>query len=188
VTVTAPPAAAVSSDARGDRQHGEGVELTHNDLFRVVHDVFGHVVFGYSFGPSGELKATYCQMALLPEVVRPVVFAKQVSQTCWFFFGPHLRDGAGCVPRRGERGYVPANRRAEGLFIRPTPARGVQQHVPAPSDAMTPVSMHHGVNAEALPASVRDDFPLLRPTPSELPIAYLDNAATTQSHSRCSAP
>src|SRR3954470_634962 len=34
--------------------------------------------------------------------------------------------------------------------------------------------------AGALPESVRDDFPLLRAAPGELPIAYLDNAATTQ--------
>jgi hypothetical protein len=88
-----------------------GVELTYNDLFRVVHDVFGHVMFGHGFGPSGELKAAYCQMALLPEVARPVVFTEQVAQTCWFFFGPHLRDDAGRVPRRGERGYVPPDRR-----------------------------------------------------------------------------
>ena len=89
----------------------KGVELTHNDLFRVVHDVFGHVMFGHSFGPDGELQAAYCQMALLPEVAQPVVFTEQVAQTCWFFFGPHLRDEAGRVPRRGERGYVAPHRR-----------------------------------------------------------------------------
>src|SRR3954468_20951618 len=32
----------------------------------------------------------------------------------------------------------------------------------------------------APPESVRDAFPLLRAAPGELPIAYLDNAATTQ--------
>jgi hypothetical protein len=66
-----------------------GVELTHNDLFRVAHDVFGHVMFANSFGLAGELKAAYCQMALFSGKARPVVFAEQVAQTCWFFFGPH---------------------------------------------------------------------------------------------------
>jgi len=87
------------------------VELTHNDLFRVVHDVFGHVMFGHSFGPAGEFKAAYCQMALLSDTARPVVFTEQVAQTCWFFYGPHLRDRAGRLRRPGEPGYVPPHRR-----------------------------------------------------------------------------
>jgi hypothetical protein len=88
-----------------------GTELTHNDLFRVVHDVFGHVMFGHGFGPAGELTAAYCQMALLSESSRFVVCAEQVAQTCWFFYGPHLRDEAGRLQRPGDRGYVPPRRR-----------------------------------------------------------------------------
>lgn len=88
-----------------------GVDLTHNDLFRVVHDIFGHVMFGNSFGPGGELKAAYCQMALLSQSARPVVFIEQIAQTCWFFFGPHLRDEAGRVRRPGDPGYLPPHRR-----------------------------------------------------------------------------
>ncbi len=88
-----------------------GVELRHNDLFRVVHDVFGHVMFGHSFGPAGELKAAYTQMALLSESARVVVFTEQVAQTCWFFFGPHLRDEEGRVRGPGDRGYLPPHRR-----------------------------------------------------------------------------
>jgi hypothetical protein len=87
------------------------VELTHNDLFRVVHDVFGHVMFGHGFGASGELKAAYTQMALLSENARLAVFTEQVAQTCWFFFGPHLRDESGRVRRPGDRGYLPPHRR-----------------------------------------------------------------------------
>ena len=30
-----------------------------------------------------------------PRTLRLVVFTEQVAQTCWFFFGPHLRDGGG---------------------------------------------------------------------------------------------
>ena len=88
-----------------------GVELSHNDLFRVVHDVFGHVMFGHGFGPAGEFKAAYCQMALLSDTARPVVFTEQVAQTCWFFYGPHLRDGSGRVRRPGDPGYLPPRRR-----------------------------------------------------------------------------
>jgi hypothetical protein len=89
----------------------DGVEFTHNDLFRAVHDLFGHVAFGNTFGAAGELKAAYCQMALLPETARPIVLTEQVAQTCWFFFGPHLRDEAGRVRRPRTDGYVPPHRR-----------------------------------------------------------------------------
>ena len=88
-----------------------GVELRHNDLFRVVHDVFGHVIFGHGFEIAGELKAAYTQMALLSEGARLAVFTEQVAQTCWFFFGPHLRDEHGRVRGPGDRGYVPPHRR-----------------------------------------------------------------------------
>lgn len=84
-----------------------GVELTHNDVFRAVHDAFGHVMFGHSFGPAGELLAAYCHMALYSDVARPVLFTEQVAQICWFFYGPHLRRADGQLRRPGEPGYVP---------------------------------------------------------------------------------
>jgi hypothetical protein len=82
-----------------------GVELTHNDVFRVVHDVFGHVVHGNSFGPRGEFRATRAHLAMYPERAHPVLLAEQIGQICWFFYGPHLRvDGR--LPARGEPGFV----------------------------------------------------------------------------------
>lgn len=67
----------------------DGTDLQHNDLFRAVHDLFGHVMFGHSFGPAGELLAARCQMQLYPRAAWPVVFAEQVGQVCWFYYGPH---------------------------------------------------------------------------------------------------
>jgi hypothetical protein len=89
----------------------QGVELTHNDVFRAVHDVFGHVMFGNSFGPRGEFKATYCHMHMYPEVVHPILFTEQIGQICWFFFGPHLLDRAGNLPKPGDPGYLPLGQR-----------------------------------------------------------------------------
>ena len=104
------PPSFVTLDRQDPTSRG-GVELSHNDLLRVVHDVFGHVAFGYGFDPAGELAAAYCQMALSCADARPVLFAEQVAQTCWFFFGPHLRGPDGHIPRPGEPGYVPPHRR-----------------------------------------------------------------------------
>lgn len=84
-----------------------GEELLHNDIFRAVHDVFGHVLFGNTFGPHGEFRATRCHLAMYPADLHPLVFAEQVGQLCWFFNGPHLRRPDGTLPRRGEPGHLP---------------------------------------------------------------------------------
>lgn len=83
-----------------------GVPLLYNDLVRTVHDLFGHVMFGAGFGLAGELKAAYCHLALHSEDAQDVLFNEQVAQICWFYSGPHLRDGAGRLRRPGERGYL----------------------------------------------------------------------------------
>lgn len=103
----------------------DGVPLSHNDIFRAVHDLFGHVLFGYGFGPRGEFKATCCQLRLYPEEVHQVVFTEQIGQLCWFFYGPHVLDAAGRPLRPGAPGYrAPPDRPyAEQklfLFGRPT--------------------------------------------------------------------
>jgi hypothetical protein len=83
-----------------------GIELWYNDLLRVTHDVFGHVMLSTGFGPIGELKAGYCQLALSSAAARPVLFTEQIAQTCWFYFGAHLRDKCGRLPVTGEREYL----------------------------------------------------------------------------------
>ncbi len=87
-----------------------GVELTHNDVFRVVHDVFGHVMHGHAFGPRGEFWATRTHLPMYPEDAHPVLLTEQVGQICWFFYGPHLRV-AGSLPARGEPGWTPPHLR-----------------------------------------------------------------------------
>ncbi|MBQ1049117.1 crotonobetainyl-CoA--carnitine CoA-transferase [Micromonospora sp. C51] len=85
----------------------DGVELLHNDIFRVVHDVFGHVLHGATMGVAGEFRAAYGHLAMYSPLVHPVVFTEQVSQICWFFHGPHLADRTGRWPRRGAPGWIP---------------------------------------------------------------------------------
>lgn len=102
-----------------------GVELTHNDVFRTVHDVFGHVVHGNAFGPRGEFRATRCHLAMYPERVHPVLMTEQIGQVCWFFYGPHLRV-AGRLPASGEPGYTdPARRPYAQQKVFPFPRRHV---------------------------------------------------------------
>lgn len=105
-----------------------GVEFCHNDLFRAVHDAFGHVMLGSSMGPKGEFRATYCHMNMYSEYMHPVLFTEQISQVCWFFYGPHLADERGRLPRRGEPGWIPpADRPYAEQKVFPSPRRFVDR-------------------------------------------------------------
>lgn len=84
----------------------DGCPLLHNDVFRAVHDAFGHVMLGASMGVRGEFLAAYGHLAMYSPQVHPVIFTEQVSQICWFFYGPHLVDRTGRLPRRGEPGWI----------------------------------------------------------------------------------
>jgi hypothetical protein len=107
--------------AAGVRAHGR--ELTYNDLFRAVHDVFGHALGRFGFGPRGEFGATDLHMPLYSPRSRAVLFTEQIGQICWFFYGAHLRDASGRLPRRGEQGYVPPG-------VRPYPDQKVFLYEP----------------------------------------------------------
>ncbi|MEU2613205.1 hypothetical protein ABZ570_16720 [Micromonospora sp. NPDC007271] len=89
----------------------DGTPLTHNDLFRAAHDVFGHLLGRSGFGPAGELRAAHCHLTLYPPRLHRVLFAEHVAQICWFFYGRHLRDAAGGIPRPGEPGHRPPHDR-----------------------------------------------------------------------------
>jgi len=85
--------------------------LLHNDLFRAVHDAFGHVMSGNKFSLEGELKAAYnhCQM-FSPEAA-PALLAETLGQICWFYRGPHMLDADGGLLQKGKPGYVAPARR-----------------------------------------------------------------------------
>ncbi|GAA2714978.1 hypothetical protein ACFY2R_21640 [Micromonospora olivasterospora] len=89
----------------------DGVVFTHNDVFRAVHDLFGHVMLGNSFGPRGEFRAAWCHLRMYSRQAHPVLFAEQVGQICWFFYGPHLLGADGRPRRPGDPGYLPPSRR-----------------------------------------------------------------------------
>lgn len=88
----------------------EGEPLLYNDLFRAVHDAFGHVMRGNDFGVAGEFLATHEHLRMYSDEARPAVFAETVGQISWFYFGPHLRSQDRLL-RPGEPGYLPPARR-----------------------------------------------------------------------------
>ncbi len=86
-------------------------ELTINDLFRIVHDVFGHAAYGYSFGPIGEDLAwmTHCKM--FTPLARAALTTETRGQNCWVNYGKHLRRETGEVFRKNDKGWLAPEKR-----------------------------------------------------------------------------
>jgi hypothetical protein len=70
----------------------DGVTFTYNDLFRGVHDLFGHVMHANTFRIEGELRAVKSHLAMYSTEVAPVVLAESAAQICWYYYGLHLVD------------------------------------------------------------------------------------------------
>jgi hypothetical protein len=83
-----------------------GIPLSFNDLFRAVHDIFGHAQEGHSFGPIGEENAWRCHSSMFSANARRAMTTETRGQNSWFNYGPHLRGADGAIPRRGSANYV----------------------------------------------------------------------------------
>jgi hypothetical protein len=91
-----------------DEQH---CPVPYNDAFRIVHDVFGHGRYGWSFGLIGEERAWESHTRMFSPQAWMALAAETRAQTAWFHFGPHLRRPDGSFPRKGETDYLPLDRR-----------------------------------------------------------------------------
>jgi len=66
--------------------------LCYNDMFRCVHDVFGHCVTREPFDPLGEINAYFHHRQLFFESQIRALTSETLMQTCWVEYGRHLRD------------------------------------------------------------------------------------------------
>jgi len=67
----------------------DGHKLVVNDVFRIVHDFFGHGIEGSGFGPRGEENAWQSHMRLYSPAALPAVTSETRGQNSWVNFGPH---------------------------------------------------------------------------------------------------
>jgi len=81
-------------------------ELLVNDVFRVVHDYFGHTQQGFQFGPRGEFNAWRSHSKMYSDAAQGAVAAETLAQNAWVNFGPHLRRPDGSIPTKGQPGYI----------------------------------------------------------------------------------
>ena len=63
--------------------------MLNNDLFRVVHDYFGHLKHGYGFRAAGEDNAWRAHAAMYSPEARPAMTSETRGQNSWVNYGPH---------------------------------------------------------------------------------------------------
>ncbi len=83
-----------------------GHSLVVNDLFRAIHDFYGHAKEGYEFGPRGEYNAYLSHKQMFGPEARAALASETLAQNSWVNYGKHLRDAEGNVPKKGEPGYT----------------------------------------------------------------------------------
>lgn len=59
-----------------------------NDRFRAVHDIFGHAMEGYQFGPRGEDNAWREHARMFSAAAIPALTTETRGQNCWVNFLP----------------------------------------------------------------------------------------------------
>lgn len=69
----------------------DGRTLLVNDLFRIVHDYFGHAPNGFQFGPVGEYNAFHEHASMFSDEAVPALAAETLAQNAWVNFGSHVR-------------------------------------------------------------------------------------------------
>ena len=65
-----------------------GKEMVYNDLFRAVHDYFGHAKEGVGFGPRGEENAWRSHSQMFSPLARKAMSAETRGQNSWVNYGP----------------------------------------------------------------------------------------------------
>ena len=88
-----------------------GEPLVVNDLFRFVHDFFGHTELGNGFGPKGEENAWVNHSRMYSPEARRAMTTETRGQNSWVNFGKQIRREDGSIPKKGDPDYVPLSER-----------------------------------------------------------------------------
>lgn len=67
----------------------EGKPMLANDIFRIVHDYFGHAKEGHKFGPTGEEGAWRSHKKMYSPLAQKALTTETRGQNSWVNFGPH---------------------------------------------------------------------------------------------------
>ncbi len=104
-------------------------ELVVNDLFRIIHDIFGHAMNGNGFGPKGEDSAWFDHLKMFSPLAASALSTETRGQNCWVNFGMHLRDENNQLWKKGQNQWVPFSERPfaeQKMNILPSCATGIK--------------------------------------------------------------
>jgi hypothetical protein len=118
------PSAAMASEANplllktGEKWGGQ--DVTANDLFRAVHDVFGHAKHGVGFRAAGEENAFQSHARMYSPKALPAATSETRGQNSWVNFGPYGNVNRSANPLLTEyaeqkTGLMPAWTYLEGI-------------------------------------------------------------------------
>lgn len=88
-----------------------GYNLTVNDVFRAVHDYFGHAVNGAQFGARGEFNASDSHARMFSKEALPAMIGETIWQNAWVNYGQHIRRADGSIPVKGDSDFVDPGKR-----------------------------------------------------------------------------
>lgn len=92
--------------AETDIKDTNGKNLLVNDVFRFVHDFFGHAKLGNQFGPIGEETAWNVHSKMYSDEARKAMTTETRGQNSFVNFGKHMRNKEGKIIKKGEEGYL----------------------------------------------------------------------------------
>lgn len=67
----------------------DGHKMVANDVFRIVHDYFGHLKEGHGFRAAGEDNAWRAHSSMYSDLARPAMTSETRGQNSWVNYGPH---------------------------------------------------------------------------------------------------
>jgi hypothetical protein len=88
-----------------------GKTLLYNDVFRFVHDFFGHSERGNGFGAIGEENAWDVHSRMYSPLAKRAMTTETRGQNSWVNFGPQMRNADGTLVKKGDQGYKEAKDR-----------------------------------------------------------------------------
>lgn len=107
--------------ARSDLRIANDPRTTYNDLFRAVHDVFGHAKHGVGFRARGEENAFQAHARMYSPEALPAATSETRGQNSWVNFGPYGAKNQAASPSETEyaaqkTGLLPRWTYEEGLL------------------------------------------------------------------------
>jgi hypothetical protein len=103
----------------GEKWNGQ--DVTANDMFRAIHDVFGHAKHGVGFRATGEENAFQSHARMFSPEALPALTSETRGQNSWVNFGPYGHKNINANPLLTEyaeqkTGLLPDWAWKEGLF------------------------------------------------------------------------